>query len=201
MNLGAAHAELAARGFDEVDTDRLRSFLNIARNQFEDAYPFPWLETATTGTSPLTISDLKHVLHVVDTTNHVELEGVTAAYIVAELGSDLTAQGSGLVWWLDGETSLKTWPAGSSAQLSVRYIKQSPELASDSDAPLIPARYHQTWIDLAVVRAHLDANATDLAANVRAVAGQDLAQIISRYETRNRQNAQSQIIRGDAEDW
>lgn len=201
MNLNEARTELAARGFDELSPTRLTSFLNIAKSQFEDAYTFPWLEASEAGTSPLTIEDLKQVLHVVDTSNHVELEGVTSSYIVAELSSDLDAQGQPLVWWLDGENVVKTWPVNTSTQLSVRYLKQSPELTDNTDTPLIPVRYHQTWIDLAVVRAHMDADAPDLAASARAVASQDLAQIISRYETRNRQNAVSQIIRGDAEDW
>ena len=54
MNLSAARTELAARGFDDLAAARLTLFLNQARNDFEDAYPFPWLETVfATGPAPL----------------------------------------------------------------------------------------------------------------------------------------------------
>jgi hypothetical protein len=49
---------------------------------------------------------------------------------------------------LTADTVLTTYPVGSGT-LSVRYVKFSPELSADGDAPLIPLAYRQTWVDLA----------------------------------------------------
>jgi hypothetical protein len=201
VQLVDARTALIARGFDELTPTRLNEVLNLAKNQFEDGYPFPWLETTATGPAPLTIADLKDVLYVVDTTNQNELRGVPAQHIIAEQDPIIGDTGAPALWWLDGTTSLKTWPVQASAQLSVRYVKESPELSLDADTPLIPVRYHSTWVDLAAVRAYLDSDNIDAAAQLSAIVGQDLARIIARYDTRNRQNSAYQQILGYAEDW
>jgi hypothetical protein len=150
MDLTAAQTELKARGGDYLSTARLTTFLNDAKNELEDFFVWPWLETTTTGTAPLTISDLKHVLYVVDTTNQAELTGASAQYIVEDLDETITTTGTPDVWWLDGTTTLKVYPANTSASLSVRYVKFSPELSAGADTPLIPVRNHNLWIDLAL---------------------------------------------------
>lgn len=196
-----ARAELNARGFDEISDARLTAILNIAKNQFEDSYPFPWLEATTAGPAPLTIATLKHVLYVVDTTNQVELTGVPAPQIIAELDPIIGTAGAPSVWWLNGTNVLTTWPLSTTAQLSVRSINESPELSADGDTPLIPVRYHPTWIDLAAIRAYLDGDNVNEAVQLRSIVSQDLGQIIARYDTRNRQNAVYQTIRGYSDDW
>lgn len=200
MNLADARAELAARGFDYLLPGRMNIMLNDARNAFEDVYPFPWLEAAVTGTAPLTIADLKHVLFVQDTTNDTELLGLPVQQI-AQLGDDLALPGLPTHWWLDGLTTLNVWPVSTSAQLLVRYVKESPELAGDLDTPLIPVRYHNTWVDLAVVRAYLDSDNFAAASALQQIANNDLAQISQRYATRNGQNPGYQTIRFNSDDW
>jgi hypothetical protein len=151
VNLGAARADLQARGYSRFTPARLTAFLNTAKNRFED-YPFdwPWLKTATAGTTPLTIADLRRVRSVVDPTSRLPLEPVDAEDVVDFEDTDLTRVGPALQWYLTSETVLASYPVGS-ASLNVRYVKFSPELSGDSDTPLIPVRYHQTWVDLAEI--------------------------------------------------
>lgn len=189
LTLSTARDELAARGFDYLSTTRMNLMLNAGKNALEDEYPFPWLETTTTGTAPLTISDLKYVLYVVDTSNQNELTGVDVRDVA--LGDPtVTTAGTPDSWWLDGAATVRTYPTSTSASLSVRYVKFSPELSADSDTPLIPGRYHLTWIDYAVVRAYEDSDNYDAAnALLSQVRGYSLAQMIEVYASRNRQNS------------
>lgn len=59
--------------------------LNNAKDELEDFFDWPWLETTTTGTAPLTVTNLKRILYVTDTTNDTELPGVQAADINANI--------------------------------------------------------------------------------------------------------------------
>lgn len=202
MDLTAAIAELRARGvsYETSAGGRPTIWLNDAKNELDDFYPWPWLETTTTGTSPLTISDLKYVQYVVDTTDQVELWGINAADIVSQSYYDLSMTGTPEVWYLDGTTTLKIWPT-STASLSVRYVKVSPELSSGTDTPLFPSRYSGIWIDLAMVRAYLDSDDLDRAFALRKDCQARLGQLVEEFEARNRQNQVQQQINSGAADW
>lgn len=152
MNLATARAELESRGYSRFTDARLEIWLNTAKNRFED-YPFdwPWLRATSTGAAPLTISDLRRVRSVVDTTNQRTLIPVEAEDILEFNDDSLTTAGVPTYWYLSSETAVSVHPV-QTASLSVRYVKFSPELTG-TDTPLIPARYHQTWVDLAEVDA------------------------------------------------
>lgn len=150
--LATAEAELQARGYNRFSTSRLDSWLNAAKNRFEDYTDWPWLKTTTTGTAPLTISDLRRVLSVVDSSAKLPVDQVAADAIIEFASADLTLAGSPSGWYLSSDTVLTTFPVGTGS-LSVRYLKFSPELASGADTPLIPARYRTAWVDLAEVEA------------------------------------------------
>lgn len=150
MNLGQARAELEARGYSRFTDARLNTWLNQARVRFED-YPFnwPWLKATTSGAAPLTVSDLRRVLSVANSTTRQALIQVDADGLVEFVDTDLARAGSAVGWYLASSTSVASYPV--TAALSVRYIKFSPALASDSDIPLIPSDYHADWVDLAEV--------------------------------------------------
>jgi hypothetical protein len=97
----------------------------------------------------LTVSDLRRVRSVVDSTNGRTLTGVEAEDIVDFHDDLLTTAGAPVWWYLSSETVVSVYPV-QTASLSVRYVKFSPELTG-TDTPLIPTRYHQTWVDLAEV--------------------------------------------------
>jgi hypothetical protein len=150
VNLAEARAELEARGYSRFLDARLETWLNTAKNRFED-YPFdwPWLKATTTGTSPLTIADLRRVRSVADSTSQSPLNKIDAEDIVDFSATNLATVGTPSAWYLSSDTVLATFPVGT-VTLSVRYVKFSPELTG-SNTPLIPVRYHQTWVDLAEV--------------------------------------------------
>jgi len=201
VTLGEAQTELAGRGFDYLSSSRMTIMLNNAKNALEDEFDWPWLETTVTGTAPLTIPDLRHVLYVQDTTLDRELVGLNATQLAVD-GSDLSQTGAPTHWWLDGASTLNVWPVTTSDQLQVRYVKYSPELSAASDTPLIPARYHAVWMDYAVLEAYKDSDNFESASDLLALVRQyRLPQMISVYAVRNRQNSNYQTVRLFSEDW
>jgi hypothetical protein len=186
VDLTAAQTELKARGFDYLSTTRLTYMLNLGKNVLEAMYPWPWLEATTTGTAPLTISDLRQVLYVVDTTNRVQLPGMNVQSTV-DIDPMLQA-GTASSWWLDGLTSLKVHPTNASISLSVRYVKWSPELSAGGDTPLIPTREHSVWVDLAQVEAYKDSdNFAAASALLADVLGRQVPRMVDAYLSRNMQ--------------
>lgn len=148
--LSDARTELQARGYNRFTSSRLDAWLNDAMERFEDYTDWPWLKATTTGTAPLTISDLKRVRTVVDSTSKVSIDQVPDTAMIEFGYPDLTIAGQPQAWYLSNETTLTTFPVGT-VTLSVRYIKFSPVLSNDADTPLIPVRYRTTWVDLAEV--------------------------------------------------
>lgn len=149
-DLTSALTELQGRGY-QFSTTRLTAWLNEAKNRFEDyQFDWPWLKTSTSGPAPVTIADLRRVSSVVDSVSKLPVDPVDATAIIEFGSGDLTLTGQPGGWYLTSDTVLTTFPVGTGS-LSVRYIKFSPELASGTDAPLIPVRYRMTWVDLAEV--------------------------------------------------
>lgn len=189
MDLSDAREALLARGFSYLEPARADIMLNNAKNELEDTYPWPWLETTATGTAPLSFDDLKYVLYVVDTTNQQELVGSEAPLLVDQDPS-ISTSGTPLYWWLDGTTTLNLYPTNTSVQLSVRYVKFSPELSDDGQTtPLIPERYHPIWVDLAAVEAYKDDDEQDRANALLVDVQRRIQQMIVVYASRNRQNS------------
>jgi hypothetical protein len=151
LTLADGRAELDARGYSRFADARQTAWLNSAKNRFEDyQFDWPWLKTSTTGTAPITISDLRRVMSVADTTNRCPLDQVDVDAITDFGDTNLALAGPAQAWYLSAETVLTTYPVGTGS-LTVRYVKFSPELSLDADTPLIPARYRSVWIDLAEV--------------------------------------------------
>lgn len=201
MDLTAAIAEVKARGFDYLSDARCAVMLNNAKNALEDEFDWAWLETTATGTAPLTISDLKQVLSVVDTTNQTKLSGLDARDI-SDWDAIVTTAGTPEAWWLDGTTTLRVYPTSTSVQLSVRYVKTSPELSGGTDTPLIPVRYHAVWLDYAVVEAYKDADrfgeASGLLGHIKQFR---VPQMIEQYAVRNRANPGYAAVTWASDDW
>lgn len=196
MNLTQAQAEFGERGFNYLSAARMTTMLNRGLVDFEDFYPWPWLRKTATGSAPLTISDLKFVLKVFDSTG-TELFGIGEAEDL-----DYTTTGTPTNWWIDdtsGSPVLTAYPVGS-ATLSVRYVAESTLLVNGTDTPKIPAAYHGTWVDLAVVRGYHDKDNFAAANALKQSAVADLQQLVERYETRNRMNSQAMLIRAGSED-
>jgi hypothetical protein len=202
VNLTQAIAELKARGFDYLSDARATIMLNNGKNALEDEWEWPWLEATTvTGTAPLTISDLRSVLYVADTTTGNSLIGVDARD-VNDIDTNLTTAGTPLMWWLDGTSTLRTYPTSTTAQISARYLRYSSELSAGSDTPAIPVRYHPIWVQYGVVEAYLDDDRfNEAGALLNFIRTNRLPQLIDVFESRNRQGPQVQVLSHGSEDW
>lgn len=197
MNLTEARTELAARGFDYLSAGRMTTMLNNARNAFEDAWPFPWLEQTITGAPPLSLPDLKYVRMVKHVASDCELLGLDFRQ-VAQDGTDLDLPGMPEYWWLQASI-MHVWPVATDA-IEVFYTRESPELSDALDVPLIPVRYHPVWIDLAVIQAYKDSDNFTAAGALQGDVNQRMYQVIERYETRNRQNGHYISMRSPGSD-
>ncbi len=200
MTLAQARTELQARGATYLSDARCNSMLNSAKAELEDFWYWNWLETTTTGTAPLTISDLKQVLYVADTTNRSELWYMKAEDIVSQEYYDLAFTGTPEIFYLSSETQLSVWPV-QAVSLSVKYLKVSPTLSADGDTPIFPSRYDDIWMDLAMVRVYKDSDDLDRAFALNKDCQQRLGQLIAQYEVKSLSNPRVARIDSGAGDW
>lgn len=162
MDFSTLQTEVFSRGFDYLDDSgtglaRVKRWLNQAYLEICEAYSWPFLDTTTSGTAPLTISDLRQVLYVLDTSNDRQLQGVDVRHI-ADIDSDVSTTGTPQWYWLDGLTTVKVYPTNTSNTLSVRYLKTPVELSANGDEPVIPARFQDLIVDLAVLKGMKDSD-------------------------------------------
>lgn len=157
--------ELAARGFNRLSAARQGQFINQAYHEINEQAEWPYLETVTSGTAPLTISDVRQVLYVIDTTTKVKLRPMDVEH-VTEFDADFSTAGvpqtagSPDKWWLDGMTTLRVHPANTTDTIAVRYIKNAAELTG-TDTPLIPTRFQYHIVDVAQAMASAETASDD----------------------------------------
>lgn len=166
MNLEALRTEFQARGFGYLSSSRSNAYLNSAYLldicEVED---WPFLEASTSGEAPLTVSDLRSVESVIDTTQLTKLKPIDRRQLTDLYDVDLTTAGSPAFYYLSGETVVSVYPTATDT-ISVRYWKAPAEL-SGTDTPVIPTRFHSLIIDFAVARAYEDSDDYELAQNAR----------------------------------
>jgi hypothetical protein len=169
MNFGELRTELLARGFDYLDSaqhTRPNRYINRAYHAICDTYDWPFLEADAQGVAPLTISDLRSVLGIVNSSQMVKLRYVDRRRLL-DIDPDLTTAGSPVLWYQTSPTQIKVYPASATDQISVHYIKTPADLSADADVPLIPARFHLLIVDQAVVYAYEDSDNLDAAAGAQ----------------------------------
>jgi hypothetical protein len=162
MNLPELQEEIKSRGFDFETTPRLTYWLNRAYHRICESDDWIWLRTTTTGTAPITISDLRSVLSVVDTTHDSILIGMDERTLVEREG-DLTNTGTCDSFYRTGDTTLAVFPADTTSSLKVTYIKVPTDLSATNQTPAIPTRYHYLLVDGAVLEAYKDTDNLDAA--------------------------------------
>jgi hypothetical protein len=185
-----------ARGYDYLAASRCNNMLNRGLNDFEDAWHWPWLTRVTTGPAPLAIPDLRYIL-AVQNDNGVEMFGMTDNEDI-----DPTQPGTPTDWWIDessGTPTIVAWPVGD-VTLRVRYTSASAPLTADTDTPTLPVSFHQLWIDLAQIHAYKETDNYAAAAQLTQLTRQDLQSAVEQYETRNRMNSMTILIRAGSED-
>lgn len=146
MTFAELQTDFFASGFSYLDDNgvgvvRAKRWLNQSYLEICALEAWPFLETSTTGVSPLTISNLRQVVTVLDTTNDVRL--VHSDYdSITDLYADPTATGIAVFWYLAGGTTVTVIPVNSTVSLAVTYLKVPTELSNAADTPLLPAAYH-----------------------------------------------------------
>lgn len=162
FTLATLRQELYDRGFDYLSTTRARYFLNRSYLRACERYPWPFLETSTTGTAPLTISDIRAVLSVTDQTIGSPLS-FRDSRTVREEDPTLAATGNPDFWYLSGGTTITVYPPNTTNTLLVGYIQVPDELTADADVPLIPSRFQYLIVDGACWYAYRDSDNSEMA--------------------------------------
>lgn len=158
MDLGDLRDEVQGRGFDfdfDVDNTRVDRWINRGYHRICDRHPWTFLETTTTGTGTVTITDLRAVYSVVDLTQDTALPYADIRTL-REIDPGLDLQGQPEVWYMSDEDTIAIYPVNSATSLSVRYIKVPTDLSASSDTPIIPSRYHYLIVEAAVAYAYRD---------------------------------------------
>lgn len=199
MDLSALQTEVQARGFDFDSTTRLNYWINRAYHRICEREAWPFLETTTTGTAPLTISDLRAVLSVVDTTNQSVLT-FEDYRTIREDDPTLAATGSPECWYQSATTTVAVYPA-SSVSLSVAYIKTPTDLSSGTDTPVLPTRYHYLIVEGAVAYAYRDSDNFEAAQQTEDIFERGLLEASDSLLVPNYDSLRSQVIYGASSDW
>lgn len=159
MDFSALKDEYAARGFDYHSDARRGQYVNLARAQLDSAYPWPYLKTTATGsagTGVVTATDLGVIYLVQDIANQFNaLDQASEADLRACWG-DLTTAGRPWTFYSSTPGTLTAYPVGGT--LKVFYYMVTPDLASPTDTPECPDRYHGLIVDMAVQMAYRDSD-------------------------------------------
>ena len=181
MNFGELRYEVAQRGFsylldDNASESRLKRWVNLAYTEIVESDDWPFLRTTTTGTAPLTISDLGTVANVYDTTHENVLIWRDERDLI-DLFWNIGDTGTARYFYFTSPTTIAVYPADAVSSLRVTYWKIPTELSADTDEPLLPARYHHAIVEYAVAHAYLD-NDNPAAAQVARAEGDRLVQMM-----------------------
>lgn len=177
--------EMADRGFHHISAARVGDWLNDAYAELCEAQDWPFVEATTTGTAPLTVTYLRQILYVLDTTNDSVLTG-TDQRTVQDIDPDLRATGNPERFYLTGSTTVAVWPPNTSASLSVRYLRFPAELSADADEPIVPSRFQTLIVDGAVIRAYRNGDDHERANALRAQWDDAVARMASSLLSRDR---------------
>lgn len=204
MNFAELKAEVQARGFNHLDSDGTRAgrFVNTAYLGLCGMYQWPFLEESATGTAPLAISDLGTVEAVIVTSDsNRELTPSTYQWLVAEFG-DLSTDGTPEYWYRanpSGTFQVATYPE-SSETIGVQYFEIPAELTG-TDTPVVPARYHDILVDMAVCMAYRDSDNHAAAEALQAHVDRRVLQMVNQLFNEQIQGPGLMQIRAGSEDW
>lgn len=205
LDFAGLQTELFSRGFQYLndggaELTRAKRWINDAMHDIDDMEDWPYrLGTATASGGSVTISDLGAVLSVIDGSQPLMLDAIDQSTLT-ERFADLTATGSPTVFYVqDAAPQVQVFPASTTATLTVRYLKVSPDLSGSSDVPLMPDRFRYAIVEYAVAKAHRDKDNYDEAA-LAVQAGDAIVQRMRDFYAQ-RAPTDRQVIVAGAEDW
>lgn len=147
--------ELTNQGFDYLTSTQQGDYINTAYQEVCALLPWPFLETSTTTlTSGTAVTDLRQVLAVFDESTDSQLTASDKRFLINAYGT-LTDTGVPEYWYLDAQTTVKTYPVDASRQLTVHYLKVPADL-SGTDQPVVPLAWRIVIVHGAACIAHLE---------------------------------------------
>lgn len=153
LDFQGLYTEVIARGFDSLgDTAglvRVKRWVNDANHRIENMEPWWFLQASTTGSSPVTVTDLGRIRTVLDGSNDNVLLPATSEYLLNVYG-DLSTTGTAQYFYMVGG-AITVFPVSTNT-LTVSYLKSSADMSSNSDTPLIPDRYRMAIVEYAVAQ-------------------------------------------------
>jgi len=183
-----------------ISSTRLNRYLNQAYLEITNYAPWPFLETSTTKTHGQTITDLGSVLSVYNSTDELELTGVTRDWVKQNLEADLTTTGTAEYWYLTGEYTFNVYPVDSTTSFTIYYLEVPDSLDDDSDEPVIPERFQDAIINRAAAKCYVDSDNYVAAQAARTEYQADLDLMAAHYFSRNLQNPE-QILHVGTHEW
>lgn len=169
MNRQQIREEIVANGAENISAEtggeaRINRWIQQAIREICDFKPWPFLYTTKEGKTPLEVTDLGHVLAVVDVAARNPLEPITLNQLL--LGDPgLDAVGSAMYWYTADGKTIKVAPANASATFKVHYRKAPVEIADDKE-PIIPADYHDLIVTRVMVKVYKTTDNLEAAAEV-----------------------------------
>lgn len=156
--------EFYMRGFEYLSNTapeiaRANRWLNRAMHKIDGAADWPYLNTTTTGNSPLTIADLRTIETVYDVTNRNRLVFADRRDLRQDWG-DITITGMPYCYFITLGTTINVFPVAT-VPLSVDYWKFGNDMVADVDQPLMPDRFRSAIIEYAVADALKDDESQD----------------------------------------
>lgn len=198
LTFAELQTEFFSRGFDQLNDAstglaRAKRYINEAYADVCDRQEWPFLYADATGAPPLTISALRAVLSVTDSTNDTPLSRIDRRTLV-EMYPDLPDTGTPTYWYRNSETSLAVYPANTGVSLSVRYVKFPTVLSGSSDSHIIPERWQDLILDGAVVRAKKGRDDYD---SLNALYEQGIAKMAASYGFSGLDGPDQQVVYDD----
>lgn len=189
MNLGSLKTALKRYGFN--DADPLTDWINAALHEFEDAYPWPWLEKEVflallTGENEITLPADFYKLQSVKFKGF-ELRPKYLGYdVFTDEIADRTVTGSlPTVFTLIGMDTMPVWPVPTQdLDLILLYRRSVDDLVDDTDIPNIPTRHHYGLVAGAATYALQAENEEDRAVTAANLWQSVIDRAIARYATR-----------------
>lgn len=148
------------RGFDYLNDGgtglaRVKRWINDAYHEICQTADWPFLETTTSSSAPVTLTDLRKVLTVHDATNRQPLRPTTRKWIIATFGENASTSGYPRFYYVENQV-VRAYPV--SGTITVYYLKFPTDLSANGDTPVVPTRFHDLIVDGAVKRAYEDSD-------------------------------------------
>lgn len=180
MDLTALLTEMYARGFNSFSETaagitRATRYINGGRAELDRLALWPWRQTTVSGAAPLAVTNLGPIMSVTDTSGN-PLRRIDPYGDQTQTGSPSGYYAD----WSSGSSKVAVYPV-STATITVKHWKVTPDLVAGTDTPVSPTEAHYLIVDLAVRRALMDSDNPDAAAAVQGEVDRQIDALLFQY--------------------